>query len=153
MLSSTHSYVIANKPPIDIPVLAVCKLFVTWTSFKGLSSHESSVAHCWSMRTCNRQLISWTLQCWERSDFSGWSPVSLTNKKNHLYLKMSVSLRFTRGPFVQIGMFWWLAENMITEYGPHYLPYFSPFLSAYQGAPWQPRCSNRNTKKLGTCMC
>ena len=26
-----HIYVIANMPPIDIPVLAVCRMFVTWT--------------------------------------------------------------------------------------------------------------------------
>ena len=34
----------------------------------------------------------------------------------------------------------------------HLLLLFS-ILSVCQGAHWQPRYSNRNTKKLGTCMC
>ena len=36
--------VIANIPPIDIPVLAVCTMFVTWTWLNGLSFYKSPVA-------------------------------------------------------------------------------------------------------------
>ena len=29
--SPSHLIIIANMPPVNIPVLAVCRMFVTWT--------------------------------------------------------------------------------------------------------------------------
>ena len=55
-----HIYIIANMPPIDILVLAVCGMFVTWTWFNGLSSHESPVAQWQSIWTSNQKVIGST---------------------------------------------------------------------------------------------
>ena len=56
-----HNYTFfAHMPLIDIPILAVCRIFVPGTLCNGLSSYESPVAQCKSIQTCNRKVLAST---------------------------------------------------------------------------------------------